>query len=98
MKKIYMLLLVLLTACSSVKKEEASKLPLLTVTKIENGKDGYTATLEDKKGGLYTCTISIPNLEDNYVRVEIGEKVRIEGEYAESYPVQIFAKRIFKVE
>ncbi len=69
----------------------------LTVTKINNGKDGYTATLKNDKGDLYVCTISISNLEDNYIRLEIGDKVKIAGEYAESEPVQIFAKRIMKI-
>lgn len=70
----------------------------LTVTKIDNGKDGYTATLKNDTGSLFICTISIPNLGDNYVRLNIGDKVKIAGEYAESDPVQIFAKRILKVD
>lgn len=70
----------------------------LTVTKIENGKDGYMATLKNDKGNLYTTTISIPNLEDNYVRLNVGDKVKIAGEYAESDPVQIFAKKIKIIE
>ena len=74
-----------------------SDLPVLTVTEIENGKDGYTATLTDETKGLYVCTISIPNLEDNYVSLKVGDKVKIDGEYAESHPVQIFAKRILIV-
>ncbi|CAL2104554.1 protein of unknown function [Tenacibaculum sp. 190130A14a] len=78
--------------------EELAKFPILEVTEIRNGKDGYTAILKDDKEGLYTCTISIPNLEDNYVQLKVGDKVRIAGEYAESYPVQIFAKRILKEE
>ena len=73
---------------------ELSKYPTLTVTKIEHGKDGYTATLTDASKGLYICTISIPNLEDNYISLKIGDRVKIAGEYAESYPVQIFAKQI----
>lgn len=76
---------------------DTSKLPVLTVTKIENGKDGYTASLKDSKGGAYTCTISIPNLEDNYIRLKVGDQVKIAGEYAESDPVQIFAKKLFKI-
>ena len=79
---------------SEMVETNSSNLPILTVTSIENGKDGYMATLKDDKNGLYTCTISIPNLADNYVRLNIGDKVKINGEYAESYPVQIFAKKI----
>lgn len=81
-----------------ITEEMMEKFETLTVTKIENGKDGYTATLTDQKGGLYVCTISIPNLEDNYVRLNIGDKVKIAGEYAESHPVQIFPTKISKVE
>ena len=77
---------------------ELSDYATLIVTKIENGRDGYTSTLKNEKGGLYTCTISIPNLEDNYVRLEIGDKVKIAGDYAESDPVQIFAKKIKIIE
>ena len=99
MKNILIVLLavVTFTSCSSVKNDNASEYPILTVVKIQNGKDGYTATLEDSKKGLYECTISIPNLGDNYVRLEVGDKARIEGEYAESYPVQIFVKRVIKI-
>ena len=65
----------------------------LTVTKIQQGRDGYTATLKNDAGSLYVCTISIPNLEDNFITLNIGDKVKIAGEYAESDPVQIFAKK-----
>ena len=66
----------------------------LTITKTKNGRDGYTASLKNETGNLYVCTISIPNLEDNYIRLEIGDTVKIAGDYAESYPIQIFAKKI----
>lgn len=90
------------TLLEVIKKEkdlpiDTSKLPVLTVTKIENGKDGYTASLKDDKGGIYTCVISIPNLEDNYIRLTIGDQVKIAGEYAEGHPIQIFAKKLFKL-
>lgn len=77
--------------------EEIALYETLTVKKIESGKDGYTASLKDERGGRYTCVISIPNLEDNYVRLQVGDKVKIAGEYAESDPVQIFAKKIKKI-
>jgi hypothetical protein len=70
----------------------------LTVIKIQQGRDGYTATLKNDIGSLYTCTISIPNLEDNYVSLNVGDKVKIAGEYGESDPVQIFAKKIKVIE
>lgn len=76
--------------------EMMSSYATLTVTKIENGKDGYTATLKNDKGDLFVSTISIPNLEDNYVSLKVGDKVKIAGDYAEGNPVQIYAKRILK--
>ncbi|MBA6157326.1 DUF4377 domain-containing protein [Tenacibaculum sp. S7007] len=81
-----------------ISDKELQAFETLTVTKIENGRDGYTATLKDGKGGLYTSTISIPNLEDNYVRLEVRDKVKVAGEYAESDPVQIYAKKIKVIE
>ncbi len=73
---------------------EDGQWPTLTVTDIEHGKDGYTASLKDAKKGLYTMVVSIPNLEDNYVDLKVGDRVRVDGEYAESHPIQIFPKRI----
>lgn len=64
-------------------------LPLLTVERIEPGIDGYTAHLSDSIGGDYIAVISIPNLEDAFVALEVGDVVAIAGEYAESLPIQI---------
>ena len=104
MKNIFLIVLIIATSCNSgknlqedTKKQEldwTKDYPTLTVTKIFKGKDGYTATLKDDKNGLYECTISIPNLGKNYVRLALGDQVKIAGEYAESYPVQIFAEKI----
>ena len=66
-----------------------NSLPLLTVDRIEPGIDGYTAYLTDSIGGGYTAVISIPNLEDAFVSLEVGDVVTIAGDYAESFPVQI---------
>lgn len=77
--------------------KEIASYETLTVTDIQYGKDGYTATLNDDHKGLYTCTISIPNLGDNYINLKVGDQVKIAGEYAESHPIQIFAKRILIV-
>ena len=64
-------------------------LRLLTVEGIEPGIDGYTAYLTDSIGVEYTAVISIPNLEDTFVSLAVGDVVAISGEYAESLPVQI---------
>ncbi len=90
-------LLEVLSKEKEITDEEIELYETLTVTNIESGKDGYTASLKDANGGRYTCVISIPNLEDNYVRLQVGDNVKIAGEYAESDPVQIFAKRIKKI-
>jgi hypothetical protein len=66
-------------------------LPLLTVEVIEPGIDGYTTYLTDSIGVDYTAVISIPNLEDAFVALAVGDVVTISGEYAESLPVQIFS-------
>lgn len=68
--------------------------PVLTVTEIESGRDGYTAQLKDNKNEKYIMVVSIPNLGEGYVDLKIGDNVRVTGEYAESYPVQIFATAI----
>ena len=47
-----------------------------TITKIEQGKDGQTLYLKDSKNNIYTTVISIPN--GNYVKVEEGNKIKLE--------------------
>ena len=52
------------------------------VTGIENGKDGYIATIKDKNGELYYATISIINLQKSageYKSYKIGDKITVEG-------------------
>ena len=76
---------------------EMSDYATLTVTEIRNVKDGYTAILKNDNGNMFICTIRITDLKKNYMRLEVGDKVKIAGEYAESDPVQIFAKKIMKL-
>ncbi|MFL9845150.1 hypothetical protein [Flavobacterium rhizosphaerae] len=54
-----------------------------TVTEVNRGKDGYTATLKAADGKEYKATISIPNLTDpkEYRSVEKGETIKVEGEF-----------------
>lgn len=75
-----------------------AKYPTLTVTKIENGKDGYTAHLVDSGEMTYTMVVSIPNLGDDYVDLKVGDKIKADGEYAESIPIRIYVKKIKKLE
>lgn len=55
-----------------------------SVTAIENGKDGYTATVLSQAKKEYQVTISKINLERRkaaYKRFEVGEKVTITGDW-----------------
>jgi lysyl-tRNA synthetase class II len=52
------------------------------ITAIENGKDGYTATIKDANGKLYYATISIVNLRKSggeYKSYKIGDKITVQG-------------------
>src|SRR5690606_23655735 len=52
------------------------------ITAVENGKDGYTATIQDDKGELYFATISIINLQKSggeYQAHEVGDKITVTG-------------------
>ena len=53
-----------------------------TVATINFGKDGYTATVKDANGNLYSATISRVNLDDpkQYREVKAGDKVLVTGE------------------
>lgn len=52
------------------------------ITGIENGKDGYMATIEDSTGHTYTATISIVNLQKSggtYKAHTVGETITVKG-------------------
>lgn len=53
------------------------------VTAINNGKDGYTATLETTNKESYAVTISHANLKDHlqYKTVKIGDMLKVTGDY-----------------
>ncbi len=105
MKNVFIMLLVVFTACNSAKskKEESisnenmSEYKTLTVTKVIGEKDGETVHLKDSEKKAYTMIVSIPNLGENYVRLEVGDKIKVEGDYIDSFPTQIFAKKIYKL-
>lgn len=77
------------TSCSSTKKStdstvENNKELSVTgeVTAVENGKDGYMATIKDAAGKAYTATISIVNLQKSggqYKRYNVGDKISVKG-------------------
>lgn len=54
------------------------------IVKIENGKDGYMATVKDKNNKNYVVTISIVNLQKSggtFKRFEVGEKIKAKGTF-----------------
>ncbi|RYG31524.1 MAG: hypothetical protein EOO01_35310 [Chitinophagaceae bacterium] len=53
------------------------------ISKIENGKDGYMATLKDSTGKEFVATISIVNLQkgnSKFKRYNTGEKITVSGQ------------------
>lgn len=51
-----------------------------TITAIENGTDGYTATIKDAEGKEYDATISIVNLNKSgseYKAYNIGDTITV---------------------
>jgi hypothetical protein len=53
-----------------------------TITHIENGKDGYMATIKDTAGKEYIATISIVNLQkggSQFKRYEVGDAISVQG-------------------
>lgn len=53
-----------------------------TITHIENGKDGYMATIKDTAGKEYIATISIVNLQkggSQFKRYEVGDTISVQG-------------------
>lgn len=68
--------------------EEEVQEPLIISVKgeiqhIENGKDGYVATLRTEDGTIYHATISMVNLQKHgseFSRYEAGDKITVSGE------------------
>ena len=70
-----------------------------TIIKIENGKDGYMATVNDKDNKSYIVTISMINLQKSggtFKRFEVGQKIRAKGTFwkDESGNTYITAKNV----
>ena len=65
------------------------------VTAIVNSKDGYTATIKDKKGAESYATISIINLQKSngtYKSCKVGDTITVTGEYWEDAEGKIHIK------
>jgi hypothetical protein len=54
-----------------------------TVTAINQGKDGYTATVETAEKTIYDVTVSHSNLDDpkRYRMFSVGDAVSVSGDY-----------------
>ena len=77
-KSVLSLIIISFVSCSSVKIATISG----TVSAIQKGKDGYTATIENAKGKIYHGTISIPNLTNSqlFKPAEIGDTIVVKGD------------------
>lgn len=52
-----------------------------TVIAVQNGKDGYTATIKDDSGKLYDATISKINMDpEAYKTVAVGDVITVKGQ------------------
>lgn len=92
------------TACCGSKKVKQTSTELnegapLTirgkVTGIENGKDGYTATVKSEADKMYKVTISRINLEKSkspYKRYEVGEAISVTGDWWKDAEGNIYIK------
>ncbi len=86
---LYAAVAVAMMSCAA-KKEQTAPVPDIkewidasgTVTAIEYGKDGYTATLKTDNNLLYLVTISHANLKNavQYKSVKIGDKLNVSGD------------------
>ena len=72
----------------------------LRVDSIVYGKDGYVASLTAQDSGLlYEMLVSIPNLEERYVSLAIGDVVNVAIDYIrETDPPIIYPVAIQRVE
>ncbi|MEH6681801.1 MAG: hypothetical protein V7724_14725 [Sediminicola sp.] len=70
------------------------------VLSIENGKDGYTASIKTEESTVYKALVSRPNLgaDGNYGSMEVGNTVTVKGNVWEMEGVkQLTVREIVKV-
>jgi len=96
------------SSCSSQKKtvnmeQQVSQQEITgTITAIENGKDGYMASVKDEKGTISIVTISVVNLHKSggtFKRYNIGDRIQAKGEFWKDQAgvMHITAKSIMEV-
>lgn len=71
------------TISAETPKEEVQKTVEGVVTNINQGKDGYTATLETSTKEEYFVTISYSNLtnHEQYKSVKVGDNLKVTGDF-----------------
>ena len=71
------------TISAETPKEEVQKTVEGVVTNINQGKDGYTATLETSTKEAYFATISHSNLtnHEQYKSVKVGDNLKVTGDF-----------------
>ncbi len=73
------------------------------IVKIENGKDGYMATVKDQNSKSYIVTISMVNLQKSggrFKRFEVGQQITANGTFwqDDSGAIYITAKKVAAVQ
>ena len=67
------------------KQENTEEMTVMgKITKIENGKDGYTATILNDKGIVSVVVVSIVNLQksgEKFKRFQIGDEITVTGSF-----------------
>ncbi len=71
------------TISAETPKEEVQKTVEGVVTNINQGKDGYTATLETSTKEEYFVTISHSNLtnHEQYKSLKVGDNLKVTGDF-----------------
>jgi hypothetical protein len=97
-KSIFISILLSIVLCSCANKDnepvDFSVLPVLEITSIVKTNDNnFDISLTDNKSGKYVALIDNNTVSD--MNLKKGDKIKISGDYAESYPVQIL--RVTKV-
>ncbi|PLK44320.1 hypothetical protein [Emticicia sp. TH156] len=73
----FLLIMMLFTAATCADSDGYSGV----IEGIENGKDGYVATLKDENGKRFEALFSIPNMgPDQFKRWQVGDRLNLEGD------------------
>lgn len=93
---------VMLMACQTISASKAASmpmlaaLPLLTVKTVHPNASGYTAELLSESNETYLVMVNQSTVKD-YVRLSAGDRVKVDGDYADENPVKITAIQVFKI-